>query len=102
MYNQCAVFACTALLGTNKAGILKPDASGYYTLVLGALNIFNNGGAYYPYGESAQMLFKESSSFIRRINNGALRGEYGHPRMLPGMSMRDYMSRITDIMEDKV
>lgn len=101
MQAQRASFACTALLGTNKAGILKPDADGYYQMVLGALNIFNSGGAYYPY-DAAKGLFMESSSLMRRIANGALRGEYGHPRMQPGQSVRDFMGRVLDIYEPNV
>lgn len=100
MQIQRASFACTALLGTNKAGILRPDADGYYTLVLGALDIYNSGGAFYPY-ESAKQLFKESSSLMRRISNGALRGEYGHPRP-NGMNMRDFLGRVMDIYEPNV
>lgn len=96
-----ATFSCTALLGTNKAGNLKPDADGYYTVVLGALNTFNSAGDYYPF-ESAKEIFKESSSLMRRINNGACRAEYGHPKKLPGMSDRDFLNRILSIHEDKV
>lgn len=101
MQSQRASYACTALVGTNKAGVLKPDADGYYTLVLGALDIYNSGGAFYPYA-TAKQLFKESSSLMRRIANGALRGEYGHPRPQPGQSMREFMSRIMDIYEPNV
>lgn len=102
MQSQRASFGCTALLGTNKAGILKCDADGYYQVVLGALNFPNSAGAIYPYGDSAKQLFKESSSFIRRINNGALRGECGHPRMQPGQTMRDFMGRVLDIYEPNI
>lgn len=101
MQAQRASFACTALLGTNKAGVLKPLDDGYYPLVLGALNIFNSGGAYYPY-DTAKQLFIESSTLMRRIANGALRGEYGHPRPQPGQNMRDFMMRVMDIYEPNV
>lgn len=97
---QRASFACTALVGTNKAGVLKCDADGYYTVVLGALNIFNSAGAFYPF-ESAKQVFKESSSLMRRIANGACRGEYGHPRP-NGMNTREFMSRVMDIYEPNV
>ncbi len=96
-----AVFACTALLGTNKTGVLRPNTDGYYTLVLGALNVFNSGGAYYPY-DTAKGLFCESSSLMRRIASGALRGEYGHPRPLPNQSTRDFLNRVLDIYEPNV
>ena len=101
MQSQRASFACTALVGTNKAGNLKPNAEGYYTVVLGALDIYNSGGAYYPLAPAKQ-LFKESSSLMRRIASGSLRGEYGHPRMQPGQSMRDFVTRVMDIHEQNV
>lgn len=102
MQLQRANFTCTALIGTNKAGILKPNADGYYTMVLGALEYPNSTGAVYPYGESAKQLFKESSSFIRRINDGALRGECGHPRQQPGQSRQEFIGRVLDIYEPNV
>lgn len=95
-------FSCTALMGTNKAGELKADASGYYQVVLGALNFFNSQGQFYVYEGEAKKLFESSSSFMRRIEGGNLRGEYGHPRMLPGMSMRDFMYRCNDIHEQSI
>lgn len=101
MNGMRASYSCTALNGTNKAGILKPDADGYYTVVLGALNFYNSGGQYYPF-DSAKELFAESSSLQRRINNGCLKGECGHPKRAPGMSFRDYLSRILNIEETNV
>lgn len=100
MSNQ-TTYACTALAGTNKAGILKPDTDGYYTVVLGALNYYNSAGAFYPY-ESAKEVFKASSSLMRRIANGACRAEYGHPKKAPGMSMRDFLDRVMQIYEENV
>lgn len=98
---QRASFSCTALVGTNKAGILKPDADGYYTVVLGALDFYNSAGSFYPF-ESAKALFQDSSSLMRRIANGCLFGEMGHPRKLPGMSQRDFVNRVMDIQETNV
>lgn len=99
--SQRAVYASTALANTNKAGVLKPDADGYFTVVLGALDVYNSAGAFYPF-ESAKEVFKASSSLMRRIANGACRAEYGHPKMLPGMSQRDFLSRIMTIYEENV
>ncbi|WJJ55179.1 head maturation protease [Xanthomonas phage RTH11] len=93
--------SCTALLGTNKAGTLKPDADGYYTVVLGALDVFNSSGAYYPEA-SAKHLFQQSASLMRRIASGNLRGEYGHPRPQPGMTPDDWVNRVRDIYEPNV
>lgn len=102
MKQQAATFGCTALQGTNKSGNLKPDADGYYEVVLGALNFYNSAGAFYTYEGSAREIFKASSSFMRRVANGNLRGEYGHPRRQPGMSVNDYVMRLLDIEEAKI
>ena len=93
--------SCTALNGTNKAGTLKADADGYYTVVLGALDVYNSGGAFYPEA-SARHLFEQSASLMRRIASGNLRGEYGHPRMTPGMTLDDFVHRVRDIYEPHV
>ena len=86
-------FTCTALAGTNKTGILKPDEYGYYKLILGALNFHNAAGIYYDYDTSKQV-FEESSSFMRRIRGGNLYSEVEHPEWKPGMSLDDYVRRI--------
>lgn len=98
---QRAAYACTALVGTNKAGKLKPDAKGYYTLVLGALDVFNSNGAFYPL-QTAKHVFESSSSLMRRIENGNCRGECGHPKPLPGMTTRDFLQRVMTIEETNV
>jgi hypothetical protein len=99
--NQSATYSCTALMGTNKVGVLKPDADGYYEVILGALDFYNSAGAYYPFA-SAKNLFEESSSFMRRVKTGCLKGEYGHPKFLPGMSKRDFIGRVLNIHEECV
>lgn len=99
---QRATFGCTALLGTGKRGIMRPDADGYYKdVVLGGLDVKNSAGALYAF-DSAKALFKESSSLMRRISNGALRGEYGHPRQQAGQTVREFMARLMDIYEPNV
>lgn len=96
-----AVYQCTALVGTNKAGKLKPNADGYYTLVVGGLNAFNSSGAYYPLGP-AKSLFEDSSSFMRRIKNGNCKAECGHPKPTPGQTSRDFLQRVLQIEETRV
>lgn len=94
-------FACTSLAGVNKAGTLKKDADGYYEVVVGALNFFNSAGQLYVY-EQAKDLFTSSSQLMRRVSRGALRGEYGHPKLLPGMSQDQFANRIMSIYEENV
>lgn len=94
-------FVCTALAGLNKSGNLKPDENGYYKVVLGALNMFNSAGEFYAY-EPAKALFENSSQLMRRCAKGALRGEYGHPKPMPGQSANEFANRVMSIWEDKV
>lgn len=92
-------FECTTL-GT-KAGVLKPDKDGYYTMPVGGLNVFNSAGQYYAY-ERARSLFEESSQFMRRVRKGVLYGEQGHPIRESGMSNEEYVRRVLTIRESNV
>jgi hypothetical protein len=94
-------FTLTRLNGTNKVGDLKKNERGYYTMIIGALNMFNSAGMYYR-ADAAQQFFEESSSFMRRVKRGALRGEYGHPRREAGMSVQAYYARLLQIHETNV
>ncbi|WP_233874336.1 S80 family phage morphogenetic serine protease [Paraburkholderia adhaesiva] len=94
--NHYVRFGLTALNGMNKAGTLRPDANGYYPVVLGGLNMFNSVNQFYPY-EPAREFFEHSSQFMRRVHSGNLRGEYAPPRRLPGQPIEDYARRILDI-----
>jgi hypothetical protein len=94
-------FGFTALNGTNKVGTITPDEDGYYEMVLGGLNIFNSANQYYPY-EPAKDLFTSSGQLMRRVGNGALRGEYGHPKQAPGQSIDSFAQRILSIYEECV
>lgn len=95
-------YGCTALQGTNKTGVLRPDADGFYPMVLGGFNVHNSGEAWYPWSANVQALFAKTSAFQRRVSDGALRGELGHPRPLPGQTSREFMARVTDIFEPNV
>lgn len=72
-------FTCTSLAGTEKKGILTPDADGYYTQPIGGLDVHNSAGHFYTAEPAALKLFEGSSSFMRRVQRGALRGEVDHP-----------------------
>ncbi len=91
-------FVCQSLAGVNKVGNLPKDDNGYYTVVIGALGMYNSAGHFYEY-EEAKALFESSSSLMRRVSKGSLRGEYGHPRMEPGMKEADFANRIMSIWE---
>ncbi len=96
---KCVEYGCTALMGTNKVGNLKKDEKGYYEVLLGALDVYNSGQAWYPATQKARTLFEDSGLLQRRIKDGALRGEYGHPKRQTGQSMQDYLLRCMTIEE---
>ena len=98
---ESVVYECTALVGVNKAGTLRADASGYYPVILGAYEYPNSAGAIYSF-EDAKGLFENSGSLMRRIASGNCRGEYGHPRKQVGWSNRDFINRVCDIYEPNI
>lgn len=95
-------FSCTALSGLNKAGNLPQDADGYRTVVLGGLNVYNSAGELYTDDAAVRELFQGSGLLMKRMGRGRLRGEYGHPKQLPGESDRDFINRIFLINEDRI
>lgn len=94
-------FTCTALTGTGKQGILPKDSNGYYTQPIGALNIFNSAGDYYP-AEPARQLFDKSGALMRRISTGCLKSEYGHPKRGMGQSDDEFANRVMTIDERNI
>jgi hypothetical protein len=94
-------FTETIFSSNNKKGILTPDSDGYYTVTLGALNTYNSAGEYYT-AEGALQLFENSSYLMRRIKNGSLYSELGHPKKQPNMSMSEFYNRVITIDETNV
>ena len=98
---QVAKFGSSTLKDMGKKGILKPDADGYYTVVLGGFNCFNGSGAYYSF-EKAKSLFEANSSLMRRIANNAFYGEFGHPSLEGLGSKSAQVRRILTISEERI
>ena len=98
---QRAMYSCTALVGTNKSGRLKADSNGYREVVLGALNFENSAGEYYAF-DHAKDVIEGSNELQRRIKNGQLRGEYGHPKRHDSPSARAWLTRVATINEDRI
>ncbi len=93
-------YSSTAL-SNGKKGVLKELDSGYYMQPIGALNVFNSAGQFYPLA-TARHHFEANSVLMRRIQTGNCRGEVGHPKRLPGQSFVEYVARIAQIWEDNV
>lgn len=103
---------CTMLAGTNKQGILKPDASGYYTLVVGSYGTKNSAGMFYD-GPSGEAMFAEGTPLMRRLKKGVLFMEFKHPEpfqdlLIGGRPVRkpmndsEYLMRIRMIDDNRV
>jgi hypothetical protein len=94
-------FTATKLTSKGKQGIIATDADGYRTMIVGGLNAFNSAGEYYVL-DGAKQLFESSSSFMRRIQNGCLKGEVGHPKPAPNMSATAFLDRVCTIDDQNV
>jgi hypothetical protein len=90
-------FTATKLSMFKKEGKLTPDESGYYELVVGGLNTYNNTGAWYYTIEGVRELFGPGSILHRRIANGCLRAEVNHPKQKLGESNEAFFNRMLDI-----
>lgn len=91
------LFEQTKLSMFGRNGKQTPDADGYYELVVGGLNTYNNTKAWYYTAEGAKQLFGPGSLLHRKIANGCMRGEVNHPRMQPGEKEESFYSRMMDI-----
>lgn len=81
---------------------IEKDADGYYKVRLGAFNIFNAQGAFYSDKGIEDILKGKDSIFYRRLSQGFLRGEMGHPPMKPGMTKAQFIYRSSIIDMDNV
>lgn len=90
-------FEQTKLTAFGKTGKIEPDKDGYYTLVAGALNVYNNSKSWYYTAEGAKELFGPGSLLHRKIANGCLNGEVNHPHQKPGEKTEAFMNRMLDI-----
>ena len=64
------LFTQTKLSFNGKRGAIEPDEEGYYELVVGGLNTFNNSGAWYYVAEGVRELFGPGSILNRAVANG--------------------------------
>lgn len=86
------LFTSTRLRVQGKQGILKPDSEGYFEMPVGAFNCLNSAQEFYT-KENIEQLFQGSSELMRKVQNGKLFGEWGHPEMAPGEDPNAFMAR---------
>ena len=102
MTEQAVKYSCTLLHGTGKQGKLPKDDKGYYECALGAFNVYNSAGQYYPLLDSVKEMFKEGGALRRRLDRGLCRGEMDHPAPEKGQSLMDFIKRVLTIQPDRV
>ena len=81
---------------------LEQDENGYYLVILGGLNIFNEHGLFYMEEGVKDLVKNESTAFYRKLSRGYLKGEVNHPKWEQGMSKDQYMARCQVIDSDRV
>lgn len=99
----------TVTLGNNllaesgKRGVLNPmnDGSPYYHLRAGGFNIKNRTGITYTLNEYIKECAREGSDFDRRVTNGQMFGELGHPKQyyLENVNGQIVRTKITEVFE---
>jgi hypothetical protein len=78
--SQIITFENTLLANAGKRGSLKPmDSSGYYRMNAGGFNIPNRHGVTYPINDYLRECMREGSDLDRRIKEGQVYCELGHP-----------------------
>lgn len=102
MTGRSVNYTCTLVHGTGKIGKLKTDEKGYSECTLGAFNVYNGSGQYYPLLDSVKEMFAEGGSLRRRLDRGLCRGELDHPSPQPGQPVMDFIKRVLSIQSDRV
>ena len=92
-----ASYGAVALPASNKMDKLKPDSTGYYKMVLGAFDVFNNKGEFYPLVPTVKALFQPGGMVRRRLDNRLFGGELGHPDMTGFKDRKSALNRVSYI-----
>ena len=76
------------------------DSNGYYRIILGVLNSYNENGRFYRVKDLDKITNKESI-LGKRLYDGILRSEYDHPGS-KGMTLKEHINRTVIINIDRV
>lgn len=98
--NDQIVFSYVRTGAENKQ--IKKDDKGYYFITLGAFNAYNRSGAFYLMDGVRDLVENKSSSLNRRIRDGYLKGEAGHPNYESGMSKVEFYERNLKIEQTRI
>ena len=82
---------------------LIPDEHGYFIgMPLAGIGCVTRNNTYYDVPAFEAALNDERSTFRRRLNEGSLYGERGHPKLIPGISDSEFLNRVKDIDENNL
>lgn len=99
MSDKVLRFTCTKVNAGSVSASVKPDKDGYYRdLIFGAFDIVTPQRWAFPLA-GVEHLLEPGSPLHRRATSGALKGEWGHPRQMPGESDQAFMQRIAQVDE---
>lgn len=94
-----AQYACISYPGVNQTRGMKPNADGYWDVIVGGFDLTNPAGEYFPMVDSVKRIFEDPKSLINiRLAQANLYSEYGHPSIL-GLSHSDILRRLAHIDE---
>lgn len=85
--------ALTSIKTHSRNSSIRKDEAGYYEFILGAVNSLNSCNEFYLKDGIEKFINDENYMLARKLKNGYLNGELGHPKFLPGMSREAYYSR---------
>lgn len=100
--NRIVTLGNNLLAESGKRGILAPmDGGPYYFLRAGGFNIRSRIGITYTLNEYVKECSRAGSDFDRRVTNGQMFGELGHPKQyyLEKINGQIVRTKITDIFE---
>lgn len=91
-----AKYECLSAPTISSAEKLKPDADGYYRVVVGGFDMENECGEHYFLTDAVKAMFEQGGIVRRRLDRGYLRGEYQHP-VIDGMKLPAILKRLATI-----
>lgn len=85
--------ALTSIKTKSSNASINKDENGYYEFILGAVNSLNSANEFYNKDGIEEFINNENYILARKLKNGYLNGELGHPKYQTGMSREDYYAR---------
>lgn len=93
-------FTCETSTRVGNSGKLKPDADGYYTMIVGQLDAPNLNGAYYDSASVKKLFESDNAQLLRQLRAHSLYGENGHPKRQGGQTDAEFLNRNFQVIEE--